>query len=92
MSGMAVTQSHSDTLSYLKTFYDSEICEKIDCIFAEQDKVFVKQYPDYEFNNSEDLCYNYDYSTYQQHVLKYKKAHHNQKISQHALSDLLRNA
>lgn len=93
MSGMSVTGSHADTMGYLKVFYDDGICEKLDDYFSDPDKVFVRQYPRYDYSDASTrtksaYC---DYPVYQELVLKYKDAQCKRRISQYALADLFRN-
>lgn len=93
MSGMSVIGSHAETMSYLKKFYDNEICEKLNTYFLDPDKVFVRQYPRYDYTNLDSSPQsNYcDYPVYRELVLKYKNAQCERTVSQYALSDLFHN-
>ncbi len=74
--GMVYEKNHNKVISYLKHFFDQKICDKVDSIFHNPNKILTNQYPEHDFLDFEacektKCC---DYYAYRNIVTKYKEA------------------
>ncbi|MFT4143483.1 MAG: YcaO-like family protein [Mobilitalea sp.] len=73
--GMIYENNHKKVISYLRSFFEQSICDKINIIFQDPGKILEEQYPEHNFLDHEECeqqrcC---DYYAYKSIVTKYKE-------------------
>lgn len=90
LSGMSSVCNHMSVISYLRLFFDDSLCDKLDDIFVNPEKVIVKQYPRHDFldwaNCKRMQCC--DYYKYAECIEKFKEIQISNPISQDMLINL----
>ena len=62
LHGMTVLQNHNQVIAYLKTFFDENLCERIDTLYQDPSAVFEKQMPEHileEAKCTQEHCCDY---------------------------------
>lgn len=90
VSGMSIIKNHDEVIKYLKNFFSTEICIKINDLFHDTSKVITKQYVTHDYFNRnkcrEVKCC--DYHVYADIIDKYKSFQLKNYIKQEELITL----
>jgi len=67
LDGMASINHHENVIRYLGSFFDENICNKVDSIFKDSDQIITKQYPLHR-QNMEGYCHKNDCCDYDAYI------------------------
>ncbi len=94
LSAMAVLKDHTIVIEYIKKMFDEEICKEIHDLFADPNKILVKQYPSVNLCSIQNSEEGYkkeeerEYLIFVDFIKKYKTKQAENNIDQMALREL----
>lgn len=92
-SGMAVLQGHKKVLDYLEKLYDHSMCEKIDELFGDREKILTKQYASHSISKVKESGLEQvssqleEYFIFEEICKKYREVQKSHRILQEVIGD-----